>query len=226
MRYRLADIALRTSLVYALAGAVWILLSDWLLEIVIKDPASISRIQTYKGWMFIAITTALLYATLRRELQRQKQESLKREQADAELREHQRKLDTLLDLLPVGITILDADRKVLFANSAQKAIADLRAPTFAHQAKPAARFLNAMGEPDDQTCPTAHSWYCRRKPRCPAKRPVITSPTSTRSAGWSRNRNAFGALSSWLARATTVSSTVFTSSRLISLSAVSCSAIR
>ena len=65
-----ADIDLRVSLLYTLVGGLWILLSDRLLELFITDISQLSKIQTYKGWMYVALSALLIYALLRRELRR------------------------------------------------------------------------------------------------------------------------------------------------------------
>jgi two-component system sensor kinase FixL len=54
------NIALKISVVYALAGALWILFSDRVLSLLIFDPATLTRLQTFKGWAFIAVTASLL----------------------------------------------------------------------------------------------------------------------------------------------------------------------
>lgn len=46
---------------YALFGALWIFFSDRLLSLLITDPALLTRLQTAKGWLFIAATALLLY---------------------------------------------------------------------------------------------------------------------------------------------------------------------
>jgi hypothetical protein len=75
MSHRATNIALRTSLTYSLVAAVWILLSDRLLEAAVADQAVIDQLQTYKGWAFVAVTMVLLYGLLRRELGRWQQEA-------------------------------------------------------------------------------------------------------------------------------------------------------
>lgn len=59
--------ALRIAVIYALAASVWILVSDNLLETFIGDVSGLTRAQTYKGWVFIALTALLLYGLLRHE---------------------------------------------------------------------------------------------------------------------------------------------------------------
>lgn len=54
---------LRIASVYAVLGALWIVLSDRLLARLTDDPHQWTYLQTYKGWFFIA-TTALLLAWL------------------------------------------------------------------------------------------------------------------------------------------------------------------
>jgi hypothetical protein len=65
-RARAADAARRIALLYALFGALWILGSDWLLERLVPDPVWLVRAGALKGWLFIAVTAALLYFVVRR----------------------------------------------------------------------------------------------------------------------------------------------------------------
>ena len=58
--------ALRIALLYALAGSLWILGSDWLLGQLVRDPAWVVQAGAAKGWVFIAVTAALLYLLVRR----------------------------------------------------------------------------------------------------------------------------------------------------------------
>lgn len=53
-------------LLYALIGGLWILFSDRMLALMVTDPQLITRIQTYKGWFFVAATAFLLYGLISR----------------------------------------------------------------------------------------------------------------------------------------------------------------
>lgn len=53
--------ATRISLIYGVIGALWILLSDKLLGLVIKDMDTYIKIATYKGWAYVFITTLLIF---------------------------------------------------------------------------------------------------------------------------------------------------------------------
>ncbi|MBF0373005.1 MAG: PAS domain-containing protein [Alphaproteobacteria bacterium] len=53
------------ALTYALFGAIWILVSDWVAAVLIPDPAALSAVQTIKGWLFVAGSAALIWALVR-----------------------------------------------------------------------------------------------------------------------------------------------------------------
>lgn len=60
--------ALNIAGIYTILAAAWILLSDRLVEWFAATPAQITLFQTLKGWGFVAVTAAGLYAIIRREL--------------------------------------------------------------------------------------------------------------------------------------------------------------
>jgi PAS domain S-box-containing protein len=53
-------------LLYALFAAAWILFSDKAVEAMVSDADQIIRISMIKGWLFVAVTTALLYGLVLR----------------------------------------------------------------------------------------------------------------------------------------------------------------
>jgi diguanylate cyclase (GGDEF)-like protein len=54
-------IAVWIALAYLLVSGVWILLSDQILLSLVKDPQTLSLFQTYKGWLFVVVSSVLLY---------------------------------------------------------------------------------------------------------------------------------------------------------------------
>ncbi|MFN4004213.1 MAG: EAL domain-containing protein [Hylemonella sp.] len=58
--------ALAVVLIYACFAALWILLSDHVVERLFPDPQAFLLASTLKGWAFVALTSALLYGLLRR----------------------------------------------------------------------------------------------------------------------------------------------------------------
>ncbi len=58
--------ALRLVFIYILVAVVWITLSDRVIDSLIDDPATLMRISTFKGWLFVLVTAALLYGLVTR----------------------------------------------------------------------------------------------------------------------------------------------------------------
>ncbi|MFZ2490629.1 MAG: hypothetical protein WA208_04005, partial [Thermoanaerobaculia bacterium] len=53
------------TLIYAALASLWIYASDALLELIITDASLFAAASTYKGWVFVAVTSVLLYSLLR-----------------------------------------------------------------------------------------------------------------------------------------------------------------
>ncbi|QID19134.1 bacteriohemerythrin [Nitrogeniibacter mangrovi] len=51
---------------YALVAALWILFSDRAMELLFRTPEQIIRVSLFKGWLFVAVTSLLLYVLVRR----------------------------------------------------------------------------------------------------------------------------------------------------------------
>jgi len=56
----------RIVLIYLVFASLWILLSDEVTSQLFTDPAHIILASTFKGWLFVGVTTLLLYGLLRR----------------------------------------------------------------------------------------------------------------------------------------------------------------
>ncbi len=63
---RFKAIALRIALAYLLVSGVWILLSDQILEALVVSPQQLTLLQTYKGWLFVVVSSVLLYGIVQR----------------------------------------------------------------------------------------------------------------------------------------------------------------
>jgi PAS domain S-box-containing protein len=88
-RWRLARVPRRIAWLYAAAGTAWIVGSGSLLRALVTDPALAAKLEIAQGLGFIAITAALLYLLLRRELRDWDREAAARRQSEAELRASQ-----------------------------------------------------------------------------------------------------------------------------------------
>ena len=78
-----SSVALRASLFYGLIAGLWILFSDRLLMELIHDRERMARLETYKGWAFVAFTGVMFFFILQQLLAReaQKIKELKKAQA-------------------------------------------------------------------------------------------------------------------------------------------------
>ena len=68
MKFLSLRVDLRVALLYATFGGLWILFSDRLLAGLVSDVATLSHLQTYKGWAFVLASALLIFSLLRREL--------------------------------------------------------------------------------------------------------------------------------------------------------------
>ena len=59
------QVSLRIVFVYIVTAGLWILFSDELVAFLFTDPATIIRLSILKGWFFVLVTAALLYALIR-----------------------------------------------------------------------------------------------------------------------------------------------------------------
>ncbi|WP_051228812.1 PAS domain S-box protein [Paludibacterium yongneupense] len=57
---------LRVVLGYALVSGVWILLSDRIVTLAFRDPLTVQVANTLKGWLFVAVTSIMLFGLTRR----------------------------------------------------------------------------------------------------------------------------------------------------------------
>ena len=105
MKNRFGRFALRTSLTYALAACLWILLSDRLLTALVSNHEMLDAVQTYKGWVFVAVTAVLLYVMVRRQLLIGEKEVAARRLAQAGLRESEMRFRQFSEISTEGIML-------------------------------------------------------------------------------------------------------------------------
>jgi signal transduction histidine kinase len=81
--------------IYALAGALWILFSDKAVSVLVPSPSeTVNRLQTYKGWFYVAVMAVLLYALIKRMLFDRKRVEMELLEAEKQLQQIQ-KLEAL-----------------------------------------------------------------------------------------------------------------------------------
>jgi len=77
--------ALRISLVYTLIGVAWIILTDQFLEALSIDTSEITALQKLKGWVFIFLSSVLIFFLLWRECKRFRTLELAQEKSEQTL---------------------------------------------------------------------------------------------------------------------------------------------
>jgi PAS domain S-box-containing protein len=117
-KHLLGQTTLTVVLSYAVFAALWILLSDSAVEALFKDPDQIIRASMIKGWLFVAVTTGLLYVLVRRQIiqlnaaHHQEIENLQERQKSLEL------LNAIIDNTDDAIFAKDAEGRFLLFNRA------------------------------------------------------------------------------------------------------------
>lgn len=92
--------ALWTTLVYLVAGFIWITFSDRIVELWFPDARMLSLVQTWKGVLFVVVTGLVLFTVILRQLNKDRVLlSLQSDQRRA-LRRRERQLTVLMDNLP------------------------------------------------------------------------------------------------------------------------------
>ncbi|MDX1699805.1 MAG: PAS domain S-box protein, partial [Melioribacteraceae bacterium] len=92
----------RISLIYLFIGVTWIIVSDKGL-IALNDPKFYSNIQTFKGLIFVLITTGLIFFLIRRSL--------------IKLRTNEERYGKVIQTVPHGVIELNLDGYITLANT-------------------------------------------------------------------------------------------------------------
>lgn len=101
-------VSLAVSSGYAVFGFLWVLLAERVLSQLVDDPGTLTRFNSYKDWLFVTLTTIVVYTLVR--LQTQTLEQVSRE-SEARLRQ-------IIDLVPHMIFAKDEQGRFILANRA------------------------------------------------------------------------------------------------------------
>ena len=108
-RHPLFERPLVIVLVYFTVSAIWILLSDNVVYLMVEDPATRNQLSMVKGIAFILVTSLLLYYLVKKGF-----DSLKRSQAS--LRQSETRIRAMIERAPYGIIESDQKGTVVRAN--------------------------------------------------------------------------------------------------------------
>lgn len=101
MKKWMSDFPVRIAFAFFFLTAVYISISDAILAVFVKDPSILTRLQTYKGWAFITLTSIFLYRSLNRQMNRIQWEINERSKTEAQLAQQCTRLDSLLQISAV-----------------------------------------------------------------------------------------------------------------------------
>jgi len=97
-------VALIVAAVFTGVGVAWVLLTDILLYLFARDPVLVGRIETAKGWTFVALAAVLVYTVTLR--------------AASHVSRTVALLSRVLESIADGLLLLGPDRTILHANRA------------------------------------------------------------------------------------------------------------
>lgn len=95
--------------IYAVFAFLWILFSDWVLGALVSDVKTLTYLQTLKGWFFVAVTAALVYGLVHRQVSKLLQTEKSLQISEEKYRELVEGTDDL-------ITQVDAQGKFTYVN--------------------------------------------------------------------------------------------------------------
>jgi len=96
--------------IYALVAGLWIVLSDRVLLWLFVSPEQLTRLQTFKGWIFVAATALMLAWLIRRDLSAIAEKARTSKAAQESYR-------ALVETIPHGIQECDLNGTITFTNA-------------------------------------------------------------------------------------------------------------
>ena len=111
-----ASHALRVVAVYAIFACLWILLSDNAVAWLFTDPARMTLISMLKGWLFVAVTSLLLYGLIQRMIGQLLASAQREVAAQAERTDALQLLSTIADNSTDAIFAKDLEGRYLLVN--------------------------------------------------------------------------------------------------------------
>lgn len=112
--------------VYLLVGWLWITFSDYLAGLWFPDPEALSRVQTYKGILFVLITALVLFLVLMRQFSRDRTLLSLHHHQREEIRQLNQFRESVIERANVWINVLDPMGRVVLWNAAAEEISGYR----------------------------------------------------------------------------------------------------
>ncbi len=129
--------ALRITLIYAILSALWILLTDRAVALLVRDVNQAQTWEIWKGWVYTGVIAIILYALLRRE-------ALWHVRAEQALLESEKRFRALIENSSDVINLLSADGQIVYTSPALERVLGYAPEAYLNQ--PVRQFVH----PDDQ----------------------------------------------------------------------------
>jgi len=130
--------AVKITLIYFIFGFLWITFSDTLLTNLVQDIDVMTRIAMLKGWLFILLTSTLVFHLVKRQESQRQEIEQKLRKSEQQLREANRELEIIIDNIPARLIYKDNKNNILRVNKVTAKALGLT--TGAMAGKPAAQF--------------------------------------------------------------------------------------
>ncbi|MBL3556300.1 MULTISPECIES: sensor domain-containing diguanylate cyclase [Marinobacter] len=111
---------------YLLAGGLWITFSDYLAEQWFPDPEALSRVQTYKGILFVLVTALVLFLALMRQFSSDRTMLSLHHHQREEIQNLNQFRESVIERANVWINVLDPMGRVVLWNKAAEDISGYR----------------------------------------------------------------------------------------------------
>ncbi len=102
--------AFKIAFIYASFSVLWILFSDQLLSIFVKNIETITRMEMVKGWFFVLTTSWIIYFLLQKDIK-------KYSTVEETLRNSQEQLLSLMDAMPIALSWTDDQGNIQYSNN-------------------------------------------------------------------------------------------------------------
>ncbi|MDE2439500.1 MAG: PAS domain-containing protein [Betaproteobacteria bacterium] len=110
--------SLRLTLTYALFATLWILFSDHAVQVMFTDPETIVRVSMLKGWLFVIVTSALLFVVTRRLFGRLDSERIRQNELYEERLRAQQLIEAIAEGSDDAMFAKDRDGRYILFNRA------------------------------------------------------------------------------------------------------------
>ena len=111
---------------YLLAGGLWITFSDYLAGQWFPDPATLNRVQTYKGILFVLVTALVLFLVLMRQFSSDRTMLSLHHHQREEIRELNQFRESVIERANAWINVLDTSGRIVLWNTTAEEITGYR----------------------------------------------------------------------------------------------------